>query len=311
MPKARIGDYTFNELAEHYLVWATRKRSFKTKEFFVKDLLKVFGNCPLKSFSTMALERYQTEESGRNSNSTANRKLSTLKHMFTKAVDWEMVTEQVYKKVSKVTLLDEPVGRLRYLSKEECWQLVKECDQHVRPIVITAINTGMRRGEILNLKWEQVDLRHGFILLDKTKSGKRREVPINQTLRETLHSIPRKIADGTDNPYVFINPNTGKPFREVKKSFSSALRRAGIKDFRFHDLRHTYASLAVMAGIDLTTVKELLGHADIKMTLKYSHLAPAHKVAAAAKMDSIVNFKTSTQGEVDSLGGQFGSFGNG
>ena len=110
---------------------------------------------------------------------------------------------------------------------------------------------------------------------------------------------------------MFINPNTGKHYKEVKKSFSSALRRAGIKDFSFHDLRHTYASLAVMAGIDLTTVKELLGHADIKMTLKYSHLAPAHKVDAAAKMDSIVNSKTPIQDEVDSVGVQFGVFANG
>jgi integrase len=131
------------------------------------------------------------------------------------------------------------------------------------------LNTGMRRGEILSLEWEKhIDLKHGFIFLDVTKNGERREVPINQTLRETLKKLPRRL----DSPYVFTD-NEGNRFKDIKWSFKTALRRSEIKDFRFHDLRHTFASHLVMAGVNITTVKDLLGHKTLTMTLRYAHLA--------------------------------------
>jgi len=205
------------------------------------------------------------------------RLLATLKHMFTKAVDWDMVEEETLKRVRKVKLLEENNRRLRYLSAEETQTLVEAFDPHLRPILVAALNTGMRKGEILSLKWdENIDLRHGFILLDRTKNGQRREVPINATLRAALQSLTRRL----DSPYVFFDPLTGKRYRDVKRSFRSACRRAGIKDFRFHDCRHTFASQLVMAGADLVTVMELLGHKTLAMTLRYSHLAPTHKTRA-------------------------------
>jgi integrase len=211
--------------------------------------------------------------------------------MFTKAVEWEMVEEEVLKRVRKVKLLPDDSKRLRYLSKEECQELINACEPHLRPIVITALNTGMRKSEILNLKWDNVDLKHGFILLDRTKNNERREIPINDTLRSTLQSIPRRL----DVPYVFFDPVTGKPYQSVKRSFATALRRAKIHDFRFHDLRHTFASHLVMAGVDLTTVKELLGHKKLTMTLRYSHLVPSHKVKAVDILDSTLNRKPTIQ----------------
>ncbi|WP_455379496.1 site-specific integrase, partial [Petrachloros mirabilis] len=133
------------------------------------------------------------------------------------------------------------------------------CDPHLRPIVVVGLNTGMRRGEILSLRWEHCDLKHSFILLDKTKNGERREIPINVTVRSTLRGLERRL----DIPYVFFDPKTGKPYQDVKRSFATACKKAGITDFHFHDLRHTFASQLVMSGIDLATVKELLGHKDI------------------------------------------------
>jgi integrase len=162
-------------------------------------------------------------------------------------------------------------------------RLIDECDPHLRPIVITAFNTGMRKGEILSLTWEQVDLRHGFLLLNVTKSGDRREIPINQTLRDTLMAIPRHIT----SPYVFWQGEDGRRYGDVKKSFRSALRRAGIKDFTFHDLRHTTGSHLVMAGVDITTVKELLGHKTLSMTMRYAHLAPDHKAKAVTLLEPL------------------------
>jgi integrase len=129
----------------------------------------------------------------------------------------------------------------------------------------------MRKSEIFGLTWDRVDLKNRIILLDKTKNGERREIPINDTLLQALSCLVRRL----DCKYVFYNLKTLKPFDNVKRSFSTALRKSHILDFHFHDLRHTFAGQLVMKGIDLTTVKELLGHKDIKMTLRYSHLSQA------------------------------------
>jgi integrase len=135
-----------------------------------------------------------------------------------------------------------------------------------------------------------VDLTHGFILLDKAKSGERREIPINDTVRQTLQSLIRRI----DTPYVFAGTR-GERFLDVKKGFAAACCRAGIKDFTFHDLRHTFASHLVMAGVDLTTVKELLGHKSLSMTLRYAHLAPSHKVKAVSVLEASMSQKPTIQ----------------
>jgi site-specific recombinase XerD len=103
------------------------------------------------------------------------------------------------------------------------------------------------------------------------------------TSRQNFDALPRHIK----SPYVFWNGAGGKPYGEVKHSFCPALRRAGIKDLKFHDLRHTFASHLVMAGCDLKTVQELLGHKTIAMTLRYSHLSPAHKVKAVNVVDRV------------------------
>ncbi len=146
---------------------------------------------------------------------------------------------------------------------------------------MTALNSGMRKGEILGLKWDNVDLKQGFILLDKTKNGERPEIPINGSLKVVFQGITRRL----DVSYVLCDPVSGRPCQDVKKSFASACKRAGISDFHFHDLRHTFSSHLVMAGIDITTVKELLGHKTLTMTLRYAHLAPSHKVSAVNILD--------------------------
>lgn len=311
----RIVNHSFKELSEQYEKWAERQRSFKSKKYLIDQLTEAFGQIPLRRFNPMLLEQYQTErlqqgnkrfqeEKKRlpkgNKPATVNRLLATVKHMFTKAVEWEMVEEAALKRIRKVKFLEENNRRLRYLSKEECQGLIKACDSHLRPIVITALNTGMRKGEILSLTWDRVDLKQGFILLgeDDTKNGERREIPINGTLREALLELsqgtkerPRRI----DIPYVFYDPANGKAYKDVKRSFHSACRRAKITNFHFHDSRHTFASHLVMAGVDLTTVKELLGHKHLTMTLRYSHLAPSHKVKAVHILDKALSEKSTAQ----------------
>lgn len=286
--KKIVKSITFRELGGEYLIWVRRQRSFDSKKYFIQELVKTFGNLPLKDFSNRIIEQYQTERLQSKRPATINRHIACLKHMFTKAVEWELVGEETLKKIRKVKLIPENNKRLRFLPSEECQALIKACDPHLRPIVITALNTGMRRGEILKLRWDQVDLKHGFILLEVTKNGERREIPINETLRQTLEVLPRHIK----SLYVFWNGKEGRPYGEVKRSFNSALRRTGIKDFTFHDLRHTFASHLVMSGVDLTAVRELLGHKTLTtMTLRYAHLAPSHKIKALGILDKALNEK--------------------
>ena len=277
IPVKRMPNYTFRELAESYLEWAERQKGFRSKKAIVQILVGIFGNVPLKHLNTRIIEAYQTRMlSEVKAPATCNRHLATLKHMITKAVQWEMAPEDVLKKVRQVKLLSENNRRLRFLTVEESQELIKACFPHLKPIVTLALNTGMRKEEILSLEWEKhIDLKHNFILLDQTKNGDRREIPINGTVRDALTGLMRRL----DSPYVFVDAE-GKRLKDVKRSFHTACRKAGIKDFRFHDLRHTFASHLVMAGIDITTVKDLLGHKTLTMTLRYAHLAPSHRVKA-------------------------------
>ena len=297
LPIKKISNHSFRELAEHYTDWAGKQKSFESKRYFIQNLVNAFGNIPIRRLTTMAVEQYQTKflTNGKTP-ATANRHLATLKHMLTKAVEWQMAEEETLKRIRKVKFLAENNQRLRYLSKEESESLIINCTSHLQPIVITALNTGMRKSEILSLRWDNnVDLKHGFILLDKTKNGKRREIPINQTLRNTLQKQVRHL----HSEYVFVDKE-GKRFKDVRRAFKSALRRSGIKDFTFHDLRHTFASQLVMAGVDLTTVKELLGHETVTMTLRYAQIAPSHKQKAVEVLDNSTQPKRSIQFSIQS-----------
>jgi integrase len=285
--------YTFHEVVEYYSTWAERQPGFRTSKKYIMPQLRVFfGPSPLKHVSTRIVEEYQSKLLAEGKLlSTANRHLAALKHMFTKAVEWDMVDEGTLKRIRRVKLLPENNERLRYLMKEECQALIQACSPHLTPIVITALNTGMRKDEILSLEWERhVDLTHGVILLDKTKNRHQHGIPINLTLRSTLQNLVRRI----DSPYVFTG-TTGKRFHDVKRAFHSAYRRAEIKNFTFHDLRHTFVSHLVMAGVDLLTVKELLGHKSLKMTLRYAHLSPSHKAKALSVLAEALGHEPTIQ----------------
>lgn len=163
---------------------------------------------------------------------------------------------------------------------EEAAKLLAMCRtstaaSYLYPIVVIALNTGMRKGEILSLEWRMIDLKNGSIRLENTKNGDKRNVPLNNTVMEVLRSLPRAINDGK----LFANT------LHKWGAFDLAVRKAGIKDFHFHDLRHTFASWLVMAGANLTTIKELLGHRSITMTLRYAHLSKDHRAAAVRLLD--------------------------
>ena len=146
----------------------------------------------------------------------------------------------------------------------------------------------MRRGEILNLKWPDVDLKNRIITVQESKSGKTRTIPIDDTLFGTLRVLSSRLQRG----YVFISPRTGNRWVDFKKQFHAAVNSAEVEDFRFHDTRHTFASHLVMAGVDIKTVQELLGHTTLTMTMKYAHLAPDHRARAIRILDSALRSDT-------------------
>ena len=233
------------------------------------------------------IEELQSEMLENNfSISYANRLTAILKAMFTKAYQWELAPEEILKKVRMAKLMKGEKERTRYLSDEEIERLISNSDNYLKPIVIMALNSGMRKGEILNLKWDRVDLLNRVILIDndKTKNGKSRKIPVNDTLYDALSDINK--VRRINMPYVFYNADTLKPYKDIKKGFGSALKKSHITDFRFHDLRHTFASLLVMKGVDLVTVRDLMGHKDIKMTLRYSHLSNSHLIEGVKVLDS-------------------------
>ncbi|MBF0489367.1 MAG: tyrosine-type recombinase/integrase [Candidatus Omnitrophica bacterium] len=271
----------FEEFAEQFLELYSKpnnKSWMKSDLHNVNTLKSSFGGKYLYEINPQMVEKFKAERMKEVSPARVNRNLACLKCMFNRAIEWSKAKENP---VKRVKMLKENNKRLRYLEKEECERLIKASALHLQPIVITALNTGMRKGEILSLKWENIDLNRGIIYVLNTKNGEKREIPINHKLKEVLKGIEKS----PKGPYVFCKDYNGSPYQEVKTSFATALETCKIENFRFHDLRHTFASHLVMAGIDLNTVRELLGHKSLTMTLRYAHLSPEHKRKAVEALN--------------------------
>ncbi len=199
--------------------------------------------------------------------------------MFNVAIEWDLITSNPAKKVK---LFPEKPNQLRTLSHDEFEKLYNASSDFLKPVMIVAVNTGMRRSEILYLKWDDVNLKQGYITVIESKNNESRSIPINKILMDTLSCVKNT----SPGDYVFSHSN-GEPVKSVKKGFWAALRRSGINKCRFHDLRHTFATRLVMAGVDIVTVKEPMGHKDIKMTMRYSHPTPEHKKQAVERLNSV------------------------
>jgi integrase len=155
---------------------------------------------------------------------------------------------------------------------------------HIKPMVLISLNTGVRRGELFGLEWRDIDFDHGVITVRKevAKSGKTRHIPMNSTVRTTLTKWRKQ----TTSASLVFRGETGGRFDNANKGWRTVLKKAGLTDsFRWHDMRHDFASKLVMRGVDLYVVKELLGHASIVMTEKYAHLAPVQKRAAVEMLE--------------------------
>ena len=259
------------------------KRSARRDETSIRNLNSILGGRYLHEVTPLDIEKYKLKRKEKVTNATVNRELQCLKHIFKKAVEWGKISDTP---AAKVKLLKERNTRIRYLEEEEIKVLLEASPGHLKSIIITALNTGMRKGEILGLKWKDIDFRQRVICLLDTKNNERREIPVNDILFKALLAVRKNPASA----YVFCKKD-GTPYSNVRSSFETAKKKASIKDFRFHDLRHTFASHLVMAGVGLRTVQELLGHKTIDMTVRYAHLSPDHKKRAldilCKRMDTI------------------------
>jgi integrase len=268
----------FEDMAEEYLRYYEanrRPRSLRRHEMACRALKPIFAGKRLSEITPFSIERYkQTRREAGRSPVTVNRELAFLKNLFTMAIAWGKASENP---VKQVKTFREENGRTRFLTEEEEARLLAHCGPDLKPLVITALHTGFRKSELLSLTWGNVDFRHRLIRVEAgyAKSGEARGVPMNEVLTQALQASKLRQSSGM----VFCN-RKGQPYRDPDSAFATAVRRAGIEDFTFHHLRHTFASRLVMAGVDLATVKELMGHRHIAMTLRYAHLAPGHKRSA-------------------------------
>jgi integrase len=269
---------TFDELAEKYIENFKHQRSFdRAKKGFIDTLVELFSGQMLSAITYYDCESFLNDRKNTPTRagkprtaSTLNKEVGTLRHMLKKAVSWGMLDRSPFEKGESLHLKENNT-RLRFLSEEEIDALLSECSPCLKDIVEVDILTGMRKAELLSLKWSQI--AGGFIYLGKTKTDEPRQIPIAEDLDAVLKSIrKRQWAEGIKSQYVFCGDQGRRP-RDIKRSFGSACKRAGITDFRFHDLRHTFASHYLMRGGSLRGLQKRLGHKDIRMTMRYSHLS--------------------------------------
>ena len=289
----RPADATLGQAVERYLKFKQDhgKRSLANdRHIFEKQLLPAFGSgLPIRQLSAERIAIYEEQRIARVSAWTVRNELTVLRHLLRLCHrKWGYLD-----RVPEIELPQAPRGRTRFLTEDEITRLLGACTQsrnhHLSAIVTLAINTGMRKSEILGLTWERADVAKdlGFnarVTLYDTKNGEPRGVPLNKAAIAALISIEPSPEQRTGR--VFKRAN-GKNWGQIRTAFETAVARAGLPDFRFHDLRHTAASHLVMRGRPLKEVQEILGHKSFSMTLRYAHLSQAHLRTAVSVLEGI------------------------
>ena len=283
----------FATASEDFLKWAKvniSERGYERYRSCIDNLVEAFGKRYLDEITPTAVEKFKTDRLKEVKPATINRDLSVLKRLYNLILKGQLLPEVAVPESlpRRIHMLKENNLRIRYLSSKEYQELLLACDRlhakrsattrataiDMKPLLIVAVNTGMREGEILMLKWADIDFKGGNITVHQAKGGRGRPVPMNRLAAEALEKQPRRI----DSPYVFCHKEhgkrTGRPFHWIKLGWEALLKEAGITNLRFHDLRHTCASWLVMRGVPLQKVQQILGHKSYQTTLRYAHLAP-------------------------------------
>jgi len=261
-----------------------KKRSYARDEQIAGVLCEFFAGKTLKEIKKSDVEKFkkarldsETRYERKRSPATVNRELAVLSGVLTLAVDDELIPSNPCRKVKQLRMDNQ---RSRYLTHDEEKRLMAalEGQDWLKSVVVMAIHTGMRRGEIFKLRWFDVDFSRGLIHVRDTKTAKDRDVPMSGAVREMLERQPKT------SGHVFPSPKTGGQLVDIKRPFGLACDAAKIKDLRFHDLRHTAATRMADAGINVVVIAEILGHGDIRTTKRYAHAMEEAKREAMEKL---------------------------
>ena len=264
---------TFDELIDRYLLeHASKKSQPRHYQGYCNSLKAFFGGRTLAEITPKLIVEYKNRRYAAGLKpASINRELANLKKAFNLAVrEWEWCRENP---VSRVSMERENNQRDRWLSVEEEARLLQACAPWLHDLVTFALHTGMRMGEILELTWRGVDINRRTVMVFRSKNGERRTIPINHTVLSVLKEKAKVRSLNTDVVFcskVFTPMESG----HLRRSFRLALRKAKIEDFHFHDLRHTFATRLVQAGVDIYKVQRLLGHKSPIMTQRYAHHYP-------------------------------------
>ena len=281
----------FSAFAEVYLnnYAKVKKRSWRTDEKYIRAQLKpFFGEIDLQEITPLHVSQFMVKRQQDGvKNSTINRELTVLKKMLAMAKDWGFKIER--NPVKKGNFFsEEEYKRDRVLTVEEEQRLFKAAAPHLKPILSCALATGMRYSEILGLTWENVDLDKLQITIraEFSKSGKQRVIPICGHLQTELSRLKKLTRSGSDHVFLYEDPKTGKlrPVTTVRRAFTMACKRAEIQNLHFHDLRHTVGSRLISRGVDPISVKNILGHANLKTTEIYLHSSMQQMKVAIEKL---------------------------
>jgi integrase len=301
-------------MKEHYLPWVRAYRKNGTETERRIRLFSFLWNTTVENIAPAEIERWRVERIKTVKAATINKDLGALKA----AINWgvkrgllevhplarlERLQERDSKTIVRylspeerarlIVALDEHEAGLRMRRKsnnkgldERNKELMPDVADHLKPMVIISLNTGIRRGSLFGLLWSDVDLDRRVLTLrgEEGKSGKTNRVPLNDAAFRAF-SEWRNSSKG--DGLVFPSPKTEKRRGNCKTAWKTLMKKANIENFRWHDMRHDFASQLVMKGVDLNTVRELMGHADMKMTLRYAHLAPEAKVKAVGVLDGV------------------------
>lgn len=286
-PERKRQAKTLAELIDRYIAEALPgKKSAESSEILLKWWRAEHGHRSIADLTPEALaeirntlsakRNHASGRTGAISGSTVNRYMAVLSHAMSLATrEWGWIADNPVKRVTK---RKEPRGRVRMLSDDERERLLAACRASrawaLEPVVILALSTGMRRGEILGLRWADVDTKRKRLTLEETKNGERRGVPLSGPALDLLQKLAEAARPG---PLVF-------PVRAISDAWRNAAKKAGLVDFRFHDLRHTAASYLAMRGSSPSEIAAVLGHKTLQMVKRYAHLSDAHVAGVMERM---------------------------
>jgi integrase len=305
-----------------YSTWVldSRKSGQATLDMIARAF-KDFLDLPVEEITLLKIEQWRTEQRKHKNTkgSSLNRYTTALKAVFNWAVKRELLDANPIAKLETLSERDSE-KKVRFLTNEERERFMAALDarearirqgrdshnvwleerelshmpdlknvpfvDYFKPLILVCLNTGARRNAVFSLLWGDIDFERRIVTLrDADAKTREQHIPMTDTIYSTLSLWKRQCTDTTPDSLVFPSPVTKKKLDNCGSAWENLLKEANIQKFRWHDMRHDFASQLVMAGIDLNTVRELMGHADLKMTLRYAHLAPENKLQAIRVLD--------------------------